>query len=353
MAIARAPIVIDGAYGEGGGALLRAVLALSALTQQSVCVEDVRGATKYPGLNGEDLTWLRPLALCCDAEVSEPVLRRPSICFAPRCRPKALRELVRVHDENDPTSFANALVVLNTLLPVLARSGAYSELVCQGETYGHNILTYDYFANVTLQALRRMGLFAYSDLSEAGFGRHSRGEVRLDIEPSATTGVEWTDRGELRVARAIVVTSDVSANVGERGVAHLVRMAKGIGLDLDAESFEVHAKEPGAFVTVWLEFERGMGGATAMGMRGVRIETIAQQAFDALHLWLKSGATADMHLADQILIAAALAEGETTFTVDRLTPRFLTTAWAIKQFLPIRLTVKGSEGQQGTVTIRR
>lgn len=89
-----------------------------------------------------------------------------------------------------------------------------------------------------------------------------------------------------------------------------------------------------------------------MGAKGLRIESVAQRAFEGFRKWLASGATVDRYLADQILFPLALAEGESHFTVDELTPNVLTTAHVIRQFLPIRLTIEGSEGKPGAITIR-
>ena len=83
------------------------------------------------------------------------------------------------------------------------------------------------------------------------------------------------------------------------------------------------------------------------------MEMIAQNAFDAFLDWHGGTWTTDSFLADQLLVTAALAETETTFSVQRLTQRFLTTVWVIKQFLPIRITVRGQEGEAGLVTVRR
>ncbi len=355
MSALSAPWLLDGAHGEGGGGLLHTVLALSALTQQPVRIQGVRGASSMPGLSAEDLTLLRPLALCCEAKVEGAELRSPEITFSPSSRPRSLNELIDVYQpsEGSGEGFANALLVSNALLPVLARAGAFSSVVVRGETHGHRILSFDYFANATVVALRRFGLYAFPEIVSAGFGRGSAGEIKLEVEPSALSGVDWSERGELRCCRAIVVTAQVGETVGDRGVSHLERLAHNADVPIQTEWVEVPSKGSGAFATVWAEFERGMGGATAMGRRGVRIEAVAQQAFEGFQSWLRSGATVDQHLADQILLAAAIAEGETEFTVDRLTQRFLTMAWAIKQLLPIRLVVRGQEGVFGEVHIRR
>lgn len=353
MAVLGAPIVVDGSYGEGGGALLRTALSMATLTQQPLRLTNIRGGTRSPGLNPEDLTVTRALALSCNAEVLGASPGEQSLSFLTTQRPKGLNEKLGVEEGYEGPGFANSLVVLNTLLPIMARTGVYTKLSATGETYGNGILSYDYFANVTVQAHRRMGIYAFPELSLAGFGRSSRGEVRLEIEPSASSGVQWGARGELYGCRAVVVTSELSGQVGDRGIAHLARLAHHAGLELESDSIHVRARGAGAFATVWGEFSGGMGGATAMGARGLRIEAVVQSAFERFFEWFKGDATVDQHLADQILIAAVMAEGESEMKVDLLTRRFLSQVWVVKQFLPIHITVRGSEGEPGVVTIRR
>lgn len=352
MATAGAILTIDGSHGEGGGALLRTALAMAVLTQQPFRLTSVRGGTKFPGLDVEDLTVLRILAESCAAEVVGAEPGSSSFTFLPTRRPHGYKGRIPAL-RNESGRGPNALVVLNAVLPVLSRSGMYSTLVAEGETYGMHALSYDTFANVTLCALRRMGLYAFPELLQAGFGRDSKGEVSLDVEPSAVQGIQWSERGRLEGLRAIVVTSAVPATVGERGVGHLRRLAQSANVPMDAEHIEVNGRGPGAFVTVWATYEHAMGGGAAMGARGLKIESLAQSAFEETHEWMTSNATVDPYLADQILLPAVMAETSTTLKISRLTERFLTSVWVVKQFTPIHITVRGTLDHPGAVVIQR
>lgn len=346
------PILIDGAHGEGGGGLIRAALVMSALTQQPLRLENIRGGTNHPGLDFEDIALVRALATCTSAEIVGADIGSSSLSYLPTQRPKGLKQALDLPGEHTRRN-PNALVVLNALLPVMARSGMYSIVSLKGETYGHHALTYDYFANVTLPTLARLGIGATADLERAGFGREAAGEVTMEVEPSSIVGFQWPDRGKLLACRATLVTSDMPALIGQRGISHLEKMAQHAKVSIDAETFPVEAANRGVFVTVWCQYERGMAGATAMGSRGVRVETLVQAAFEEVLNWMATDATVDPFLADQILIPAALAEEGSTFKVNELTKRFLTTVWVVKQFLPIHITVRGVEGEPGVVTVRR
>lgn len=347
------PILLDGSYGEGGGALLRTALAMSALTQQPVRIGNVRGGTKFPGLTPEDLVIVRALAISCAAETVGAEPRSSEFSFLPTRRPRALKETLEAEAGDGTYGRPCVNVVLTALMPVLARTGAFSVLTSTGETHGHGVLSYDSFSNVTLAAYRAMGVYAYPDLIQAGFGRGSDGEVRLEIEPSAIQGLNWGSRGELMSLNGVVVTCGLESRIAERGVSHLEKLARHAGLELHVEAWSPAGSTPGAFVCIWGQYENGIGGATATGARGIRMESVVQQAFDEFLTWNKSGATMDAFIADQVLVALAIAETDSTFEVDRLTSRFLTCVWVIKQFLPIRITVKGQEGGPGVVMIRK
>ncbi|MDR3689294.1 MAG: RNA 3'-terminal phosphate cyclase [Fimbriimonas sp.] len=348
----QAVLVIDGNHGEGAGALVRTCLVMSTLTQQGVRIQNVRGASKFPGLDVEDLTLLRALAVVCRAETVGAEVGSDVLTFLPTARPSGYQGDI-LSLRNEMNRGANALVVLGSLLPPLARSGVYSSLNVDGETYGNNAISYDYFTNVTLAAFRKIGLYAFPRMVTAGFGRESRGLLSIDVEPSALKGIEWTDRGSLESVSAVVATSSIPSSVGERIVAHLRTLAQNTGLPMVARHVEVEARGPGAFVTTWAQYQRGIGGGTAMGARGIRGETLAQLAFEELFDWMSGAATTDPYLADQVLLPLVLAESPSTFTVSRLTQRFLTIVWVIKQFTPIHLTVRGTENGPGTVRIER
>jgi len=343
-------IFLDGSHGEGGGGLIRAALSMAALTQQSVKIANIRQGTSFPGVDVEDYLLAKSLAAICQAETPGLEIGAETLTFHPTCRPRPFKGALEF--PVSPRS-PNALVLLSTLAPIVARAGAMSSLYMKGETYGANSLTFDYFQRVGLRALSAVGIYATPELHRAGYGREKPGEVSLEVEPSELRGAVWEDRGSLKECGATVTTSRLPDAVIARGVSHLRRMAGVQGIPLSVEVNDVPADQPGAFVTCWTIYQNGAGGATAMGTRGLRIEHLAQQAFEGLVRWMETDATVDPYLADQLLIPAAFAESNTVFKTPRLTKRFLTAVWVLKQFIPIHIVVKGKEDEPGLVTIRR
>lgn len=306
---------------------------------------------KLSGLTLEDLVVLRAMGQSCAADITGAELGANSITFWPTCRPKSLK--VDLDAPDTGKGFPNALVVLTALLPVLSGSKAYSSVTVFGETFGLGALSYDYFANVTLSAYRHLGIHGFPALRQAGWGRFGKGEVFLDLEPSTGAGFDAPERGDLAALKAMVTLSDLSPHIATRAASHLQRLAQSTGTEIEVETETVSADDPGVHVTVWGEYGAGCGGGAAMGQKGLRIESVCQQAFQQWLDFHQTRATFDPFVADQLLLSCALAEGETAFSASKLTDRFLTMVWVIKQFLPIHLTVKGSVGSGGSVRIRR
>ena len=101
MATLCTPILVDGSYGEGGGALLRASLVMSALTMQPFRITNVRGATNHPGLDVEDLILLRALAAACAAEHVGAELGSSAVSFLPTRKARGLAAFGRAKGPPD------------------------------------------------------------------------------------------------------------------------------------------------------------------------------------------------------------------------------------------------------------
>ncbi len=351
MSASLTPATVNGSHGEGGGALFRTILLLGALTERPVRVHNVRGGTRKPGLTSEDLTFVRLLEKICQAKVLGDEVKGTDLTFIPGRAPRPVQMSIDVQDIEKGNSPGNALIILSSLLPVLARAGGFSRLIVGGETHNSNTLVYEVFERLSLEAHRRQGLYAFPALHRAGFGFAGHGEVGLEVEPSALEGSDWARRGELIEARAIVTYNEVQSSVAERGLHHAESLLRDAGLKAETELNAVQGNSPGIFVTIYARYENGMGCGTSIGSRGMRMELVVNNAFEQFMRWQRTDAAVDPFIADQLLIPAAIATGETMITTSMITKRLITIAWAIKQFFPIQVTVLGREGEPGSVKV--
>jgi RNA 3'-terminal phosphate cyclase len=346
-------ITASGAHGEGGGALFRTLLQMAALTQQGLVLHSIRGAMRRPGLNAEDLTFLLALGESTGQNFEELSLGSDRLVFQPAHGPKPLRATLDVHAHDKGTHPGSACVVGHALLPVLSQAGAISRLTIIGETHGSSVLSYDSFEQGTLTLHQRQGLYSFPSLVEAGFGFGSRGKLHLEIEPGPFESVQWLKRGQVKECGVVVTYNHEDSAALEEQAELAAEDLRAKGLKPIVDVHEVHAKDKGASLTVWARCERGGGTGSAHLGKGLAIHHMADTALRSFNDWYDSEAALDPYVADQVLIPAAFAPEKTVFTTSQLTRRLTTMVWAIKQFLPIKATVLGREGEPGTITLER
>lgn len=346
-------VTASGAHGEGGGALLRTLLQMSALTEQGLSLHSIRGAMRRPGLNAEDLTFIQALAESTGQNLEDLNLGDDRLTFLPLHGPHAIRMTLDVHSHDKGMHPGSACVIGHALVPVLSQAGAMSRLTLIGETHGSSVLSYDSFEQATLALHRRQSLYAFPSLVEAGFGYGSRGKLHLEIEPGPFEAIQWTKRGLVKECGIVVTYNNVESGLLEEQAEIASAELKAKGLKPSIESHEVHAKDRGASLTVWARCERGGGSGSAHLGKGLGISHLAETALRGFCEWHDSEAALDPYLADQVLIPAAFAPEKSVFSTSQITRRLTTMVWAIKQFLPIKATVMGREGEPGTVTLER
>ena len=83
------------------------------------------------------------------------------------------------------------------------------------------------------------------------------------------------------------------------------RVAARLGEAVPVEIIAASGQDPGSLVFVW----GPRAGFSALGARGKPAEQVADEAVEAYLAFRASGAACDRHLADQMLIYLALADG--------------------------------------------
>ncbi|MFM9874702.1 MAG: RNA 3'-terminal phosphate cyclase [Fimbriimonadaceae bacterium] len=347
------PILLNGSHGEGGGALFRTALCMSALTQKPLVIDLIRGATRKPGISAEDFPVLQALTQCCNATVDGAEIGSKKLHFTPKHLPRPIHFQHDISRSGAGRSRGNTLVVAETLAPILARSGALSSLELYGETHNNNTLTFDAFELCTIPAHHSQGIGIFPSIHQAGFGYAGRGHIQVEIEPSAINSLDWAKRGSVVAAGARVTTCDVHSQIASDAVSRSLKLLQDAGYGDQVDQIELSGPEPGASITFWIMFEHGFGSATACWNRGSQINDTLDIAWKEFTDFTQTTATVDPFLADQLLLPACLADGPTTYTISNITRRLKTIAWVIKEFIPIAITIKGTEGASGTVTIQR
>jgi RNA 3'-terminal phosphate cyclase (ATP) len=103
------------------------------------------------------------------------------------------------------------------------------------------------------------------------------------------------------------------------------------------------ALQRGAALFLGVETSTGcILGADRAGKRGRRSEAIAEHVVSSLREDLAAGATVDRHLADQLILFAALAGGETRYRIPMMTDHIESNLWLVETMLGARTMREGN-----------
>jgi len=344
---------IDGSFGEGGGQVLRTSLALSAITSQPLHIYNIRAARSKPGLQAQHLTSVRAAAATCGAELEGAAMGSQSLVFRPAHPPQAGEYVFDVTEARGSGSAGATTLILQTVLLPLALAGGESQVTIRGGTHAPFSPPFPYIHHVYLPTLWRMGVRAQVELRRYGWYPAGGGEIALKIQSNGNTlrPITLTERGQLRQIRGTAAVSNLPSHIAQRMANRAMNVLKDAGIQSRVEAAHVEATGPGAGIFLIAEYEHSASGFTAYGRKGLPSERVADSACHDLIAYHRSNAATDMHLADQLVLPAVLAEGPSRWTTCRITQHLLTNAWVVRQFLDAPIDVIGSENEPGEIVV--
>jgi RNA 3'-phosphate cyclase len=298
----------------------------------------VRAKRQRPGLAPQHLAAVRAVGELCGARCEGLELRSMRLRFAPGMRPAGGELAVNVGTAGSVT------LVLQALVPVLLDARAPARLVVTGGTDVRQAPSWDYFCRVLLPLLARMGLRVDASIMRRGYYPRGGGQVAVEVEPGVPEPLApgkpksaWQIAGEAHVA-------NLPATIAERmRSAALTSLGREARIETRALA-RGEAIGTGGAVTLWARSDAVLLGASRVAERGVRAEALGEAAASELAADLQSGATLDLHAADQVLVYAAMAKGKSRFSARALSSHARTAMWLIPKFLPARFSVEEKGG---------
>ena len=343
-------IIIDGSYGEGGGQVLRTSLTLAMLTGQEVQIDHIRAGRSKPGLAAQHLTAVRAAAAICNATVSGDEMGSQWLRFQPGGPPRAGDYTFDVARVRGAGSAGSVSLVLQTVLLPLALAAGSSRLMLHGGTHVPWSPPFPYLTEVYLPTLARVGIHATLELREWGFYPAGGGELVAQVVGggSGIHPLSLTERGPLKRVWGMAVVSNLPSHIPQRMANRARNLLAQAELKAELNARRVRARGPGAGIFALMEHTDGVrAGFTAYGRKGLPAEQVAEAACRDLLRYHDSNAPVDMHLADQLILPLAVADGVSQLKTCRVTEHLRTNMWVVEQFAQARFEVTGR-----TVTIK-
>ncbi len=201
----------------------------------------------------------------------------------------------------------------------------------------------DYVKHVLLPVVAKLGFSASIELLARGYYPRGGGRVRARISPvKKLSGIELLERGRLLGVKGIAHASRLPGHVVKREAKAARKLLAEYNPEITLELRKDFSTGTG--ITLWAYYENTRLGGSALGERGKPAEEVGEEAARALLTEIESGASVDVHLADQLVPFVALAEGESVFTVRELTGHLKTNIFVTQQILGTRFEVEEEGG---------
>jgi RNA 3'-terminal phosphate cyclase (ATP) len=323
-------LTLDGAFGEGGGQIVRSALALSLLTRKAFKIENIRARRKNPGLAKQHATAVRAAARIGAARLEGACQGSKTLVFEPQ-------ELIPGHYRFPiGTAGSTTLVLQTVIVPLLLASGP-STIIIEGGTHNPMAPPFEFIDQVFLPLLRRMGARVEATLDRPGFYPRGGGRIRVEITPvERLHRIDLQTRGEIMAVRARAVIANLPRTIADRELDICRRKLSLKAGDLFIEEYK--SKSPGNVVYVEVESESLTELFCAFGKKGLKAEKVADQVVKEARDYLASKVPVAHHLADQLLIPLALARGGSFRTLP-LSDHTTTNIDTIKKFLDVGIHV--------------
>jgi RNA 3'-terminal phosphate cyclase (ATP) len=191
---------------------------------------------------------------------------------------------------------------------------------------------------VLLPTLRKMGVGAELELKQPGYVPRGAGVIEVRVKPIAAmlNPLLLTEQGKVKRIEGIALSSHLQEQKVSQRMADECRGwlgAEGYGANIELK-YDTQAEQKGAALSIWAETSTGcIIGSDRAGRPGRRSEEIGQYVARNLLEDLKTGATVDRHLADQLIPYCALAQGTSHYLIPQTTDHVETNLWLVGEIL--------------------
>ena len=356
-------ITLDGAYGEGGGALVRTALALSTLTGQEFNVTNIRAGREHGGLKAQHLQSITALKQICKAQTNEVEIGSTELWFKPG-NIKSGRYEFDIGTAGSITLFLQAIILPCLFAP------AKVTITVKGGTCGKWQASVDYLQNLLLPQLHRFVDKIELKIVKRGYYPKGGGIVQLEISPrfklkDAEDFVSWYEEAQGKIAKIKLVEQgkleqirgiiNASVQLQDKEVAQRIKNAaqnslKKYGVPLSIREEYTIAESIGGELILWgiysnqgrVDFDNPIIlGGDALIELGKSSEEVGKEAAQELRAEMESDAAVDYHIADQLIPFMALLPGS-LIRARQVSNHTLTNIYVAEQFVPVGFKVEGN-----------
>lgn len=324
-------IVIDGAQKSGSGTIVRFAVALAALLGQPLHLRNARAKRPKPGLRPQHLSSVLACAELCAARTEGLSVGSPEFTFVPGARIRGGSFAW------DIGTAGSATMLALSILPVACFADGPVTARITGGVFQDFAPSPHHLQYVLAPLLKRMGVNMELTVVRAGYVPQGAGVIELKVKPvrSPFKALTCMEQGRVQRVSGIAFSSHLAErNVSERMAQVCEQQLAEAGLPGRIERVcDTAALHAGASLAVWAESATGcVLGADRAGALRRSSEAIGRFVAAMLLKDLSTGATVDRHVADQLVMFAALASGTSRYLVPGQTEHLDSNLWLAQRF---------------------
>jgi RNA 3'-terminal phosphate cyclase (ATP) len=334
-------IEIDGSLYSGSGTLLRYAVALATLTHQPLHMTHIRAKRPKAGLRAQHLQAITACGMLSDGRIEGGEVGSQEIVYQPG---PALRSgEFRV----DIGTAGSATLAACTLIPPSLYAPGPCRFSIVGGLFQDFAPSFFHMDRVLIPLLRSMGASVKLRMVRPGYYPQGQGELALHVNPVSKPlkPVDLVQQGSVECIRGVALASHLREQKVARRMADSARQLvrrRGAAVEIDILE-DTDAVQRGAALMVCAATDRGcILGSDRAGKLGRRAESIADFVVEALFEDLDTGATVDRHVADQLILFAALAAGTSRYRVPVVTDHVKSNLWLVEKILGASSHFEGS-----------
>jgi RNA 3'-terminal phosphate cyclase (ATP) len=194
--------------------------------------------------------------------------------------------------------------------------------------------------------LRRLGFSIDVEMLRPGYVPRGGGLLRLRAEPVRVplAPLVLTEAGPLQRLWGVALSSHLAERrVSDRMAAAAKSVLAAAGHDCEIElQDDTSALQRGAAIALFADYQGAARlGADRAGAPRRPAEAVGAYAAYYLLEDMATAATLDRYAADQVILFAALAAGQSRFTIPDVTEHVTTSGWLVEQLLGSRVVAEG------------
>jgi RNA 3'-phosphate cyclase len=324
---------IDSSRGEGGGQMVRTSVALAAVTGVETRLVRIRENRPTNGLSKQHTIVVKAVADLTGSTVTGNYPGSREIVFTPG---NAMETDIRA----DIGSAGSISLMLQAMLLAARNYNRPARMDIHGGTNVMWAPPIDSYQQVLFPLMERMGINVKLDIVQRGFYPTGGGRIIAELQPMGAIGpLDMKDLGELRGVEGVCYIQNLPDWMCEQMIGSCLKVLAPV-CDADITLQRTEGESKGAGMSLVATYDNGRLGSNVLTSRGHPARKAGEDVAKDLLEEMRTGATMDIHTADQLLPYMALAEGRSAFTVSKISKHLISQMDTLESFLDVRFGVE-------------